>query len=58
MGEWRNPTTYLGSSDPRLHFGLGSAATVESLTIIWPDGRHQTEGPFPAGQIRRILENS
>jgi hypothetical protein len=28
--------------DPRLHFGLGAAARVDTLTVIWPDHRVQT----------------
>jgi hypothetical protein len=30
--------SYLSSSDRRIHFGLGSAAIVETLTVRWPDG--------------------
>lgn len=30
--------SYGSSSDPRLHFGLGSASKVEKLEIRWPDG--------------------
>ncbi len=29
---------YLTYNDPRIHFGLGSAAVVESIEILWPDG--------------------
>jgi hypothetical protein len=32
--------SYLSSHDPRLHFGLGGAATVESIDVRWPDGSH------------------
>jgi len=36
------PTRGFESSvDPRLHFGLGSASRVDSLTVIWPDRRLQ-----------------
>lgn len=28
--------------EPRLHFGLDSAAAVDSLLIVWPDQTHQT----------------
>jgi hypothetical protein len=31
-------SSYLSSEDPRLHFGLGSATTVTSLTVRYPDG--------------------
>jgi hypothetical protein len=36
------PTRGFESSvDPRLHFGLGSATGIDSLTVIWPDRRYQ-----------------
>lgn len=34
-----NPNVgYLSSNDPRVHFGLGPAAEVDSLLVAWPDG--------------------
>ena len=30
--------SYLSSSDPRAHFGLGTVDKVESVTVRWPDG--------------------
>ena len=30
--------SYASSSDPRLHFGLGSASKVDKLEIFWPSG--------------------
>jgi hypothetical protein len=36
------PTRGFESSvDPRLHFGLGTAQVIDSLTVIWPDRRFQ-----------------
>ena len=32
---------YLSTMDDRAHFGLGSAKRVDSLEVIWPDGRSQ-----------------
>jgi hypothetical protein len=32
---------YLSSVSPTLHFGLGRQATVDSLQVIWPDGKKQ-----------------
>src|SRR2546430_6239566 len=32
---------YLSTMDGRIHFGLGRAARVDSLEVIWPDGRRQ-----------------
>jgi hypothetical protein len=31
-------SSYLSSEDPRVHFGFGSADTVEELTVRYPDG--------------------
>ena len=33
---------YQSSVAPGLHFGVGTASTVDSLTVTWPDGRVQT----------------
>jgi len=33
-----------------LHFGLGSATTVDEVTIFWPGGFSETFGPFNSGQ--------
>ena len=48
--------SYLASSDPRLHFGLGEAiqATVE---IRWPDGTLQTMESVAANQILHIIQS-
>jgi hypothetical protein len=32
---------FQSSVDPRLHFGLGSSTTVDTLTVVWPDRRYQ-----------------
>ncbi|MGE3163418.1 MAG: CRTAC1 family protein [Planctomycetota bacterium] len=42
--------SYCSSSDPTVHFGLGSTTTVESVVVTWPDGKPETFGPFPADQ--------
>ena len=34
-------TSYLSSSDPRAHFGIGADDHVESLDVTWPDGTQQ-----------------
>ena len=41
---------YLSQDDPRVHFGLGSAAKVDKLTVTWPSGtgRHWKSCP-PTG---------
>ena len=57
--EWRSPSTYLGQSDARLHFGLSPAVdTVEQIEILWPGGRRQVIRDLPAGRIHLIEEPS
>jgi hypothetical protein len=34
-------TSYLSSHDPRLHFGLGAVDSIESIRVLWPDGRRE-----------------
>jgi hypothetical protein len=41
---------YLSSVSPVLHFGLGAHSTVDSLRVVWPDGRTQTRYDVPADQ--------
>ena len=46
------PTRGFESSvDPRLHFGLGTATSVDSLTVIWPDRRYQVLTHITADRI-------
>jgi hypothetical protein len=44
--------SYGSSSDPRLHFGLGSATKIEKLGIYWPDGIVE-QLPVPA--VDRVI---
>jgi hypothetical protein len=54
--EVRANSSFESASDPRLHFGLGSAAQVESIRIRWPSGKVDNLGPEPAGQELTIEE--
>ena len=38
-GDVFSGASYASSSDPRIHFGLGSSAKVDKLEIIWPSGK-------------------
>jgi enediyne biosynthesis protein E4 len=48
--------SYLSSSDKRLHFGLGSSASVTSIEILWPSGKRQTINGVRGDQILKIDE--
>ncbi len=41
IAEARSGTSYLSQSDPRLHFGLGTAERIDRLEIRWPEGEIQ-----------------
>ncbi|MDA0802989.1 MAG: CRTAC1 family protein [Planctomycetota bacterium] len=53
----RNGSSYASSSDPRLHFGIGAATTVDQIQIRWPDGTTQTVGPLAADQWHTIKKD-
>jgi enediyne biosynthesis protein E4 len=40
--------SYASAADPRLHFGLGSARTVESVEVRWPSGQVDRYGQLAA----------
>jgi enediyne biosynthesis protein E4 len=48
-------TSYLSSNDPRLHFGLGKASTVD-VQVFWPTGKSETFPKLAADQLVTILE--
>ena len=49
-------SSYLSASDKRVHFGLGSETTVESLEIHWPSGIVQTLENVHGDQFLHIKE--
>jgi hypothetical protein len=50
---WRRAATdgsYASASDPRVLVGLGDAAEVTEVRVVWPDGKTET---FPPPALRR-----
>ena len=47
---------FQSSVDPRLHFGLGRAARVDSLAVVWPDGRYQVVAGVAANQTVTLAQ--
>jgi len=45
-------TSFLSSSDPRVHFGLGKIEWIDSIEVRWPDG---TLERFSGGEVDRIV---
>jgi len=57
--QYNEATTAIGynsSSDKRVHFGLGSATSVERIEIAWPSGIKQTLTHVAADQILTVRE--
>jgi enediyne biosynthesis protein E4 len=48
--------SYLSSSDPRVHFGLGDATRIDRLEIRWPSGRVEVKSDLPVNQIIEWVE--
>lgn len=49
-------SSYLSSSDHRVHFGLGAVDTLDTLTIRWPDGKKETLRSVPIDKISTIKQ--
>jgi hypothetical protein len=54
--EVRANSSFESASDPRLHFGLGVAARVDSIIVRWPSGTLDRLGPQDADQELVIEE--
>lgn len=57
--QWVTATTassYLSSSDKRVHFGLGSESSAQSVEIRWPSGIVQTLKDVRGDQILQVDE--
>ena len=51
-------SSFESSSDPRLHFGLGTATKVNSIVIHWPSGKIDKLGPEAADQELVVREGT
>jgi hypothetical protein len=50
--------SYNSSSDKRVHFGLGSAAMVDTIELTWPSGITQVLKNVKADQILTVTESA
>jgi hypothetical protein len=48
--------SYGSSSDPRVHFGLGSASKIEHVEIRWPDGKKEVVSVAGVDRIVTTVE--
>ncbi|NIP87285.1 MAG: hypothetical protein GTO03_17695, partial [Planctomycetales bacterium] len=47
---------YQSSVDGRVHFGLGDAQRVDSLEVMWPDGRSQLLTDLPVDRVVTVRQ--
>ncbi|HKY32928.1 MAG TPA: CRTAC1 family protein [Candidatus Polarisedimenticolia bacterium] len=48
--------SYLWSSEPNVHFGLGPARSVDRVEVIWPGGGRQSFQGLAAGRSYTLIE--
>ncbi len=53
-----NALSYLSAGDLRVHIGLGDAASIDELTILWPGGGVQTITGLAADTYYRIVQGA
>jgi len=54
--EVRGGSSYLSQNDLRLHFGLGSVASIDLVEVRWPSGKIETSEHISADKIYTIVE--
>jgi len=58
VDEVRSAAGYISSSDRRVHFGLGAANAIESISIRWPSGLTERFANLAADAIHTLKEGS
>ena len=48
--------SYLASSDPRVHFGMGDQVHIKDVVVTWPGGEQERFGDFEAGETYELSE--
>jgi hypothetical protein len=54
VNQWT--TSYLSNNDPRLHIGLGSAKSIDTLEIFWTGGKKEVFNNVAADRYITIME--
>jgi hypothetical protein len=47
---------YVSTVDDRIHFGLGDVERVDTLLVVWPDGRSQVIVDIPADRLVSVQQ--
>jgi hypothetical protein len=48
--------SYLSRNDPRIHFGLGERATIDSVVVDWPSGLHESRLALAVNRYHMLVE--
>ena len=56
--EVRSGSSYISSSDLRLHFGLGAAAAVDRVEVSWPSGLRESFPGIAADRMVTLAEGT
>ncbi|MBL8214796.1 MAG: ASPIC/UnbV domain-containing protein [Bryobacterales bacterium] len=51
-------SSFLSQNERRLHFGLGTAAKVDKVTVRWPAGASETFPGGPAGTTLHLKQGA
>jgi len=51
-------SSYASADDPRVHIGLGQAATPGLATVRWPDGTSENFGPLAIDRIHMLRQGT
>jgi membrane-bound lytic murein transglycosylase B len=54
VNQWT--TSYLSNNDPRLHIGLGSAKSIDTLEVFWTGGKKEVFNNVAADRYITIME--
>ena len=54
--EVKTSGSYASASDPRVHFGLGTAGTIDGLELTWPSGTKQSLVDVPVDRLVTVSE--
>lgn len=56
IGQVSPASSYLSSSDPRIHWGLGTLRALDEVDIHWPDGRREILHHVPGDRLLTLTE--
>ena len=56
VDEVRSGSSYISNNDMRVHFGLGTATKIDSVTVRWPNGRMETFEGLSVDAIHTLKE--